>query len=304
MVHYIPHHEVLTPQKTTTKLCIIFDGSAGVKHKKSLNECMYRGPVLIEDLCGLLIHFCLHETALIGDIEKAFLQIGLNIPDRDVTRFIWLKNPSDPELDNNIQILRFARIPFGVISSPFLLGATIQHHLKTYNNPIADQVMNDMYMDNLITGAGSVPEAIQLYQKSKKMLAAAGMNLCEWMSNSSEFMQCIPVEDRGPTGECSVLGLTWDPVQDCLSINHRQHNESIHMKRGALQVAARVYDPLGLFSAATLQAKLELQTLWQQKLDWDDELSESEKTQWLKIMSDLSTISSVKIPRYINSKHA
>ena len=98
--------------------------------------------------------------------------------------------------------------------------------------------------------------------------------------------------------------MTWEPVQDCLSINHRQHNESIHMKRGALQVAVRVYDPLGLFLAATLQAKLELQTLWQQKLDWDDELSESEKTQWLEIMSDLSTIPSVKIPRYNNSKHA
>ena len=124
------------------------------------------------------------------------------------------------------------------------------------------------------------------------------------MSNSPEFMQCIPVEDRGPTGEFNVLGVIWDPVQDCLSINHRQHHESIHMKRGALQVAARVYDPLGLFSAATLQAKLELQTLLQQKLDWDEELSESEKTQWLEIMSDLSTIPSVKIPRYINSKHA
>ena len=98
MVHYIPHHEVITPQKTTTKLCIVFDGSAGVKCMKGLNECMYWGPVLIEDLCGLLIHFHLHETALIGDIERAFLQIGLNIPDRDVTRFIWLKNPSDPNL--------------------------------------------------------------------------------------------------------------------------------------------------------------------------------------------------------------
>ena len=47
-----------------------------------------------------------------------------------------------------------------------------------------------------------------------------------------------------------------------------------------------------------------MQTLWQQKLDWDDELSESEKTRWLEIMSDLSTIPNVKIPRYINSKHA
>ena len=194
MVHYIPHHEVLTPQKTMTKLCIIVDGSAGVKHMKSLNECMYQGPVLIEDLCGLLIHFHLHETALIGDIKKAFLQIGLNIPDRNVTRFIWLKNPGNPELDNNIQILCFARIPFWVISSLFLLGATIQHHLKAYNTPIADQVMNDMYVDNFITGAGSVSEAIQLYQKSKEMLAAAGMNLHEWMSNSHDCMHCIPVK--------------------------------------------------------------------------------------------------------------
>ena len=110
-------------------------------------------------ICGLLIHFHLHETALIGDIEKDFIQIGLNIPDRDVTRFLWLKDVGNPELDNNIQILCFARIPFGVISSPFLLGATIQHHLKTYNTPIADQVMNDIYVDNLITGAGSVSEA-------------------------------------------------------------------------------------------------------------------------------------------------
>ena len=178
-------------------------------------------------------------------LKKTFLQIGLNIPDRDVVRFIWLKKPSNPELDNDIQILCFARIPFQVISIPFLLGPTIQHHLKTYNDPIADQVMNDKYMDNLITGTGSVPEAIQLYQKSKEMLAAAGMNLHELMSNSPEFMQCIPVEDRGPTGECSVLGLTWGLVQDCLSINHRQHDESIHTKRGALQVTARVYDPLG-----------------------------------------------------------
>ena len=252
MVHYIPHHKVLTPQKTTTKLHIIFNGSAGVKHMKSLNECMHQGPVLIEDLCGLLIHFHLHETALIGDIEKVFLQIGLNIPDRDVTRFIWLKDAGNPELDNNIQILHFTRIPFEVISSPFLLGATIQHHLKTYNTPIADQVMNDTYVDNLITGVGSVSEAIQLYQNSKEMLAVDRMNLHEWMSNSPAFMHCIPVKDREPTSECSVLGLTWDLVHDCLSINHSKHDESIHNKRGALQVATRVYDPLGLFSAATL----------------------------------------------------
>ena len=103
--------------------------------------------------------------------------------------------------------------------------------------------MNDMCVDNLITDAGSVSEATQLYQNSKEMLAAAGMNLHEWMSYSTEFMHCIPVEDKGPSSECGVLGLTWDLVQDCLSVNHSQHDVSIHTKRGALQVAARVDDP-------------------------------------------------------------
>ena len=37
-------------------------------------------------------------------------------------------------LEENLQVFRFCRIPFGVVSSPFLLGATIVHHLKKSDN--------------------------------------------------------------------------------------------------------------------------------------------------------------------------
>ena len=30
-IHYIPHHAVITPQKTTTKICVVYDGSAKAK---------------------------------------------------------------------------------------------------------------------------------------------------------------------------------------------------------------------------------------------------------------------------------
>ena len=40
--HYIPHHEVLTSQKTATNLRIVFDASTMKKKKnKSLNECLH-----------------------------------------------------------------------------------------------------------------------------------------------------------------------------------------------------------------------------------------------------------------------
>ena len=41
--HYIPHHVVLTPEKSTTKLRIVYGASAKTrKNLKSLNECLYR----------------------------------------------------------------------------------------------------------------------------------------------------------------------------------------------------------------------------------------------------------------------
>ena len=91
--HYIPHHAVGNPTKTTTKVRIVYDASAKTgKENNSLNECLHKGPVLLRYLAGILLRFHLYKVALVSDIEKAFLQVGLTKESRDVTRFLWLKN--------------------------------------------------------------------------------------------------------------------------------------------------------------------------------------------------------------------
>ena len=91
--HYLPHHPVVTPSKSTTKLRIVYDASTKAKKgDKSLNECLYRGPVLLPDLCGILLRFRMQTIVLLADVEKAFLQIGIHELDRDVTRFLWFKD--------------------------------------------------------------------------------------------------------------------------------------------------------------------------------------------------------------------
>lgn len=48
--HYIRHHETVTPEKTTTKIRIVFDASAKTrKGNQSLNESLHRGPIILED---------------------------------------------------------------------------------------------------------------------------------------------------------------------------------------------------------------------------------------------------------------
>ena len=49
--HYLPHHAVINPLKPTTKLRIVYDASAkSRKDNLSLNECLYRGPILLNDV--------------------------------------------------------------------------------------------------------------------------------------------------------------------------------------------------------------------------------------------------------------
>ena len=72
--YYVTHHAGITPNKTTIKQRIACDASARAKKRNaSLNECLYHGPVILEDLHSLLLRFRTHKTALVADIEKVFL---------------------------------------------------------------------------------------------------------------------------------------------------------------------------------------------------------------------------------------
>ena len=74
--HYIPHHCVVKPDSTTTKIRITYDASAKTKSSNnSLNNCLEGGPTLLPDLCGILVRFRLNPIAIISDVEKAFLQV-------------------------------------------------------------------------------------------------------------------------------------------------------------------------------------------------------------------------------------
>ena len=53
-----------------------------------LNECLYKAPVILPNLYGLLVRFRLSPIGVVSDIEKAFLNVGLQTKERDVTRFL------------------------------------------------------------------------------------------------------------------------------------------------------------------------------------------------------------------------
>ncbi len=302
--HYIPHHVVIKPDRDTTKLRVVYDASAKVrKEDASLNECLYRGPVLLRDLCGMLLRFRLPNVGIVADIEKAFLQVELQPSERDVTRFLWFKNADKPLMDeHNIQELRFRRVPFGVISSPFLLGATIECHLNSYGSPLAEQLKENIYMDNVITGTDTQEEAISVYQCAKSMFSDAQMNLREWRTNSEDVNGAIAKADLVKDVTIKVLGHTWNSETDTLAIQKSAvlNKEMTMTKRNVLRQVASVFDPLGLFAPVTVRGKVLLQNVWRKHLEWDEAMDSEDTSEWLKVKSDLLKIENLEINRCVS----
>ena len=72
-VTYLPHRYVIREDKETTKVRVVFDGSAKVKGP-SLNECLYKGPNLNPLLFDILLRFRAFNIGLSADIEAACVQ--------------------------------------------------------------------------------------------------------------------------------------------------------------------------------------------------------------------------------------
>ena len=90
-----------------------------------------KDPMFNQNVFDILLRFRSYRVALTADIEKAFLMISVNQRDRDALRFLWVDNVQQRE--PKIITLRFTRVVFGVSSSPFLLNATIRHHLEKFS---------------------------------------------------------------------------------------------------------------------------------------------------------------------------
>lgn len=299
LTHYLPHRALFR----NNKIRVVYDASAKTKTGRSLNDLLHRGPVLLEGLVGLIINFRIHPIALTADIEKAFLQISLNEVDRDCVRFLWLKNISAPPSKENLIVYRFARVPFGVISSPFLLNIVIQEHLTTGStNSWNLLVKNKFYVDNLVVSVQNTSSALNLYSSVTSKLAEASFNLRDWTSNDSSFLQAanLPLlEQNAPP--ISILGLNWNRQKDTLSVKSQDlgpaNNLTSITKRIALKYYASIFDPLGLFTPCTLELKLFIQECWKGEYDWDSPLPADFVARWLKLYQESLEIPKCAIPR-------
>ncbi|GFX04505.1 DUF1758 domain-containing protein [Trichonephila clavipes] len=86
--YYLPHHGVFRPDKTTTKLRVVFNGSASTTSGLGLNDLLLKGEVK-EDIFEIMTRFRTHKYAFTTDIQMMFQQILIDPAQCDLLRIIW-----------------------------------------------------------------------------------------------------------------------------------------------------------------------------------------------------------------------
>lgn len=290
--HYLPHRPVIKMERASSKIRPVFDASVKKAGNASLNDCLSTGPNLIKKIPPLLVKFRKGKFGVTADIKQAFLQMSIRPEDRDVLRFLWRDVES-----KKLRVLRHCRVVFGVSSSPFLLNATLAHHLdqelkrsKEHEGTV-EMLKESFYVDDCVTSFQTEEDLIQFVDQAQKIMKNGKFELCKWTSNAPKVRDDVTTP--------SVLGILWDLEKDELYCKGMVLEKKTLTKRNLLSVVSQVYDVIGHLSPALLIPKMLLQEAWKTGEDWDDPLRDEITERFEKWRQTLGFIEECRIPRQL-----
>ncbi|XP_062713787.1 uncharacterized protein LOC134290629 [Aedes albopictus] len=306
-IYFLPHHAVLKPDSTTTKLRVVFDASCKTSTGVSLNDALMVGPVVQDDLLAIQLRFRLHRIAVVADVEKMYRMILVYPSDQRLQCILWRNTPNEP-----IRTYQLATVTYGTACAPYLATKCLQRlaELEAERYPVAAKAMKEnYYVDDMLSGTDNLEAATQLISEMLELASSGGFTLRKWNSNSNALLDQLPenLVDRRPELELDTantpvktLGLLWDTTSDSFLFRSPVWNsEAPITKRIVLADTARLFDPIGLVGPVIVAAKIFVQDLWKQKCDWDEPLPEAFQNFWIEYRRNLSALSSLSIPRWV-----
>ncbi|XP_036344475.1 uncharacterized protein LOC118753713 [Rhagoletis pomonella] len=303
--NFLPHHCVLKAESSTTKLRVVFDASAPTSSGFSLNDILISGPTIQPKLIDTLLRFRSHKFALTADICKMYRCVKISKSDSFLQCILWRDKP-----DQEFKIYKLDTVTYGTKPAAFLAIRAMQQLAidEASNYPLGSEIVSrDFYVDDLISGGRSEDEVVQIMTQTEQLLKRGNFVLRKWCSNSASILKNVDPAHReqflkfGDGSDITkALGLAWEPKSDRLLFLWDPLPESLRAtKRNVLSVTARFYDPLGLIGPIVLKAKVFLQSLWKDKLAWDESIPQSLHFAWNRLCANLSFVEKISFPRFV-----
>ena len=302
--YYLPHHGVVNENSSTTKLRVVFNGSARTDSGVSFNDLQYTGPNLQDELVSILLRFRQHNVILCADVEKMYRMVLVEPSQRSLQKILWRSNPNE-----ELKEYELNTVTYGTRSAPYLaIRCLKQLGLENLEeHPRAAQViLKDFYVDDMLSGASTREEAVQLGIEVSNILKSGCMILRKWISNDPVVVQSITGVDNassevyfGEKDQNKTLGLYWSFRKDVLMYSINFGSSKVNTKRSILSDISRIYDPLGLLGPCVILAKILLQKLWGENLTWDETLPMELDSQWIRLRDTFYSLNNLTIDRHV-----
>ncbi|XP_014214870.1 uncharacterized protein LOC106644039 [Copidosoma floridanum] len=275
--YYLPHHAIIKPSSETTKLRVVFDASAKTSTGISLNEVLLVGPTIQDKIFEQVIKFRAHKYVITADIARITYELNT--------------------------------VTFGVSSAPFLAIRTIQQlaNDEASNSPRVSKILlRDLYVDDLITGADTLGEIIQIRDEVIELLSRGGFTIRQWASNheaalnniDKEFFDLDCLIKENPVQK--TLGIIWNSQHDKLQYKVQVIDpKDTCTKRKLISEISKIFDPLGLVGPVSLCARVLIQDCWKSKITWDESLPQEIHTRWATVAEQLHLLEKLSIDRHI-----
>ncbi|XP_076379682.1 uncharacterized protein LOC143259841 [Megalopta genalis] len=300
---YLPHHGVIKLSSQTTKLRVVFDGSAATSTGLSLNDALHTGPKLQNDLLYILLRFRTHQYVITGDIEKMYRQFLVRPEDRKYQQILWRDD------DGEIKTYQLNTVTFGLSAAPYLAIRCLTQLAEDEGhrfNHASNIIKRDFYVDDLLTGTTTIEEAISLRNDLTSLLNSAGLHMRQWASNDRCLLEGLTEEHinkqihLGDSSVIKTLGIVWNSTHDSITYTVKPIVHTTRVtKRMISSEIARIYDPLDLLGPVIIVAKLLLQELWTLKIDWDKSLPMTIHAKWLQYYTKLPLLNNVRFQRKV-----
>ncbi|XP_041450162.1 uncharacterized protein LOC121404571 [Drosophila obscura] len=241
-----------------------------------------------------------------ADINKMYRQI-LVAPQHTPYQRIIFRNPSGDVCDYELDT-----VTFGVSCAPFLAIRVLRqlaHEVRPRFPKASDILANYMYVDDVLAGTHTQPQAIFAIAELREALDSAGFPLRKWTANQKGVLSDIPLDhllraDFLELEESSIaktLGIRWQASADEFFFVPPEliHREAC-TKRNVLSQIAKLFDPAGWLAPFVIQAKMFMQEVWLRELGWDDDLPGDLRQTWETFLQSFPAIQQIHIPRGIH----
>ena len=317
--HYIPWRVVYKEGSLSTPCRIVFDASARTPGGMSLNECLAKGENRLISINHILLKFRNKPAAFSTDIRQAYNQIELHEDHIRYQRFLWRKDldPANPIEEHVVGTLIYGVKPAGNEMSAGHVRVA-DYCIEWYPEHTAGAVAlkEKTYVDDNLTADEDKTTSKATAASLDFTLGLAGMTVKSY-THSGE----APSPDVSADGvHVGVVGLLWAPEEDNLSLDVKplyfgktrrgKRPELIEgnflpalkknfSRRNMLGKCAGIFDPLGLATPVTSRFKLNLHSLIDLRLGWDDPIPDSELEAWVRNLNDMQELREINFRRTI-----